>query len=437
MKTLAKMLAVVAASVVVCTLLLVLVYFLPTEAIRRHVNDSIDILLRDGVRNSWAAFSYTRPPRDLSGKNTFSNVLRSAKPYAILDGFTDSLMLNKAIYKSNQPLMDAMMIPSLEFKQESEFMNPVEDLKKSLDENMKSESFVSNYSRYWNGYLVYMKPLLMIMGVPGIRIINLILQMIMFSMIVSKISRMKGSSYSLAFALGVLVIDPISTVVCFQYSHVYYIMLFTFLAMLFRNNNLKENGGYCVLFTFSGILTSFFDMLTYPSTVLGMSTVLYLILNDEMSAGRKITDMIKLGFSWCFGYASMWSSKWFLSYLITGYDTISDALTAAGSRTAGGIYALTLSWQWLFVHLWPVFAVFCVLAAAVIIAVYICVRNGRTSWDKIVPLLLVSLYPFVWYAFMKQHSFIHYFFTHKNLAVTVFALSCVAIKCSVYKCWKD
>lgn len=432
MKTLAKMFAVLFASVIIGTLLIIVVYLLPVSAIQEHLRDSIDVLLKEGVRNSWAAFSYTRPLRDMSG-SSFSSVLKTARPYAISDGFTDGIMFSKAAYKSNNPLNDAMMIPSLGFKSDSEFSNPIETLAKSLDESMRDKAVISNYARYWHGYLVYLKPLLYVMGIPGVRVLNLILQIIMFTLIVAKISRMKGTAYSLAFAFGVLVIDPISTAICIQYSNVYYVMLFMFLVMLSRNDRLRENGGYCVLFMLGGILTAYLDLLTYPSTVLGMSTVLYLLLNNDMTLGRKIFDMFKLGFSWCFGYAGMWSGKWLISYLMTGYDTIADALKAASSRTGGGIYGLSLSWHWLFSHLWPVMVMLCVLLVLVSIAVYVSIRKGRTSAAEVVPMLLVALYPFVWYAVMKQHSFIHYFFTHKNLAVTAFALSCVAVKCSGYK----
>ncbi len=429
MKTLAKMSALLITSVIIGALLIVAVYMLPVSAVQEHLRASIDVLLKEGVRNSWAAFSYTRPPRNMSGTN-FSGVLKSARPYAISDGFTDAIMFSKAAYRSNNPVNDAMMIPSLGFKSDSEFGNPVESLAKSLDDSMRDKATISNYARYWHGYLVYLKPLLYVMGVPGVRVLNLILQMIIFTLITAKISRIKGTAYSLALALGVLVIDPVSTAICIQYSNVYYVMLFTLLIMLSRNDKLKENGGYCLLFMFSGILTAYLDLLTYPSTVLGMSTVLYLLLNDDMTLCRKILGMLKLGISWCAGYAGMWSGKWLISYLLTGYDTIGDALGSAGGRMSGGVYGLSLSWQWMFSHLWPVFAAVCAVMMLVVIAVYVSVRKGRTSAGEVVPLLLASLYPFAWYAVMKQHSFIHYFFTHKNLAVTVFALVCVAVKCS-------
>ena len=426
-----KMLALLLVSIAAGTLLLVSVYALPVDAIRENVKASINALLKEGVRNSWAAFTYTRPSRHMSDNLSFKSLIKTARPYAIADGFTDGIMLNNAIYKGTNPLHDAMNIPNLSFGAgEDELGDPVLNLSKALDGSTHGKSVVRNYSRYWHGYLVYLKPLLMLMSVSCIRVLNLVLQFMMFALIIAKMTAATGAAYSLAFTLAVLVIDPISTVLSLQYSDVYCLVLIMFIVMLSHNDKLRENGRYYLLFMFAGILTAYLDLLTYPSTVLGMSTVLYLLLNNDLTLGRKITDMIKLGLSWGLGYGGMWSSKWVLSWLITGNNTVLDALLSMVDRTSGGIYGLTLSWSWLFGHLGRVFILLGFIAAVIMIIVWLSVRKKRTSFGEVVPLLLASLYPFVWYATLKQHSFIHYFFTHKNLAVTVFALVCVFAKCA-------
>ena len=39
-----------------------------------------------------------------------------------------------------------------------------------------------------------------------------------------------------------------------------------------------------------------------------------------------------------------------------------------------------------------------------------------------IPYLLVMLYPFAWYFFTKNHSFIHNHFTYRELSISIFAL---------------
>ena len=47
----------------------------------------------------------------------------------------------------------------------------------------------------------------------------------------------------------------------------------------------------------------------------------------------------------------------------------------------------------------------------------------RFSRAVCVPLLFISLYPFVWYAVIRNHSMVHFWMTHRNLAVTFFCLT--------------
>ena len=48
----------------------------------------------------------------------------------------------------------------------------------------------------------------------------------------------------------------------------------------------------------------------------------------------------------------------------------------------------------------------------------------RLSASTLVPLVLCALYPVVWYAVLRNHSMIHAYMTHRDLAVTVMALGC-------------
>ena len=53
----------------------------------------------------------------------------------------------------------------------------------------------------------------------------------------------------------------------------------------------------------------------------------------------------------------------------------------------------------------------------------------RLSWRKAAPMLLLALYPFVWYMALRNHSMIHAYMTHRNLAVTVMAVCCAVSLC--------
>lgn len=442
MRTLIKMSLMLFLSVVLGAALMILVYMLPVESMKRNVRSSIAMLLKEGVRNSWAAFSYTRPPRHMDMTKDVASSMNTARPYAILDGFTDGIMLIKAIYNSgsmNLLIHDAMMNPSLNYKGGSEFQNTIETLSKILDSDTKEEANISNYPRYWHGYLIYLKPLLMLFGIPGIRVINFILQFMLLITVMIFMSEKLGKAYAIAFALAVLIIDPVSAAICLTYSDVYYILLLTMLIMLSKNDFLVRGNRYCFMFMFTGIFTAFFDFLTYPFASLGMPAVLYLLMNSEMKLSEKILNMIRHGLSWGFGYFGMWASKWFIAYGLTGYDVISNGMNAAFSRMGTDIKGMHITWQWIIAYISSrkefllCFLLICALFLILALAIYISVRKRNTSMSEIIPLCLAFFYPFVWYSVLKQHSIIHYFFTHKLLSVSIFALSCLIIKCSGYK----
>lgn len=443
MRTFIKMLLMLIVSAFLGTALMILVYMLPVDGMKRNVRSSIDMLMKEGVRNSWAAFSYKRPPRQMNAAKDVSQSMTTARPYSIIDGFTDGAMINTAIYNSGNVsslVYDAMMNPYLSYKSSSDFGNPIETLSKALDADISNEEAgISIYPRYWHGFLVYLKPLLTFFGIPGIRVINFILQFILMVTVMLRISDKLGRAYAIAFALSVLVIDPIASAVCLTYSNVYYVLLITMLVMLSMNDSLKQGNGYCFVFMFTGILTAFLDLLTYPFASLGMPAVLYLLMNSEIKLSEKFVNLVKQGLSWGFGYFGMWASKWYIAYMFTGYDVISDGMNAAFFRMGTNIKGMDITFRWILSYIismkgfLPFMLLLCAVIILLVIAMYISVRKGNTSVSDIIPLCFVSLYPFVWYAVLKQHSIIHYFFTYKVLCIFVFAWACTVIKCFGYK----
>lgn len=437
MRMFVKMSLMLIASAIIGSMLMILVYMLPVEGMKRNLRGSIDMLMKEGVRNSWAGFSYKRPPRHMND-NDVSDAMNTIRLYAIIDGQTDGTMLNMAVYRSGNAVHDAMMNPSLSYRSNSEFSNSIEVLSKVLNDNNHEESSISTYPRYWHGYLIYLKPILMLFGMPGIRVINLILQFILLIMVILKMSQKIGKAYACAFSLAVLVIDPVASVICLQYSDVYYITLLSMLVILSKNDSLRRTNRDYFLFMFTGIFTSFFDFLTYPFASLGMPAILYMLMNDDKLSG-KFLSMIKMSLSWGFGYFGMWASKWVIASLVTGHNVIINGINAALSRTGGYIRGLDVTWPHLFSYAssMRLFVPGVLILFAVIITscllIYISVRKGYTSASEIIPLCMTFLYPFVWYAVLKQHSINHYFFTYKLLSVSVFAVLCIIIKCLGYK----
>ena len=62
-----------------------------------------------------------------------------------------------------------------------------QSLRMAIDDN-NTGGEPQDYSRYWHGYLVYLKPLLTFLTVPAIRLLNFVIQFILLFMVILKIN---------------------------------------------------------------------------------------------------------------------------------------------------------------------------------------------------------------------------------------------------------
>lgn len=150
--------------IIVGFLLLVLAYSLPDEPIYQHVRESVSQLETEGIH-----------------PQVYEGFVESQ-----LDNFTDALMLNIAsdtTYSSN-----ALIAAAANCYHTYDGESVISWL--TVNEEESGEASVISYARYWHGYLVILRPLLIIFNYQEIRIINYIVQvlliMILFCTIVSK-----------------------------------------------------------------------------------------------------------------------------------------------------------------------------------------------------------------------------------------------------------
>ena len=139
-------------SVLLGTLLLMLVYLLPEGLLRARVVESSDIFYTEGV--------YPQLVQRYKGSQ--------------LDNETDAIMLLSAIDEDAERnvLERAMAVPHVYIAGEN---SGCRTLVANVWENQQ-ESGKSDYGRYWHGYLVWLKPLLVIFSYADIRYLNMFLQ---------------------------------------------------------------------------------------------------------------------------------------------------------------------------------------------------------------------------------------------------------------------
>ena len=393
-------------SILVGVLLMTAVYVLPVGRMHTKVDESRPLFENEGHGFYWC------PPDDATTR---------------LDGYTDCIMLQSAVYKgTGNPLKDAMLHARVEFSPEK--WNPSESLIRYV--YGEYEGPVLSYARYWGGYLLFLKPLLLFFTLPQIRAMDACFQMCLTLAVLLLAYRKGGLRLTVPMALMIAALNPITTAMSLQYTSMYLITLGGALVML-HLETWDKDWGYLV-FLFLGIATAFFDFLTYPAAAVGVCLTIQVLLGKQRGP-KALVGCIGSGAAWAFGYGGMWSGKWLAASLITGQNVLSDAMTQvqyrsnnqlAGSEGAGQVGLLQVILKNLSAYKTPAYIL---LALALVAAVlWLLLRKGygfRPEKGLALPMLLCFLVPFVWYALIQNHSAVHYWMTHRNLCAAILALS--------------
>lgn len=422
-KTAFNMLLVFLLSLVIGIIALFSTYQIPTESIKYHIQQSQSIYEKEGL---------------------YPHVLAINKKSFELDNFTDIIMLRNAVYpKDNNGMWNAMLIPKYSYEG-----NQIDILIKTI--NGTPNPTIEMYARYWHGYLVFLKPLLYITNVQNIRVINSFMQIILtiFTIILSW--KRLGKGYAISYLCMYGALNPIALSMSFQYSTMYYIMSISSIMLLYGWSYWREGYRYIYLFFLSGIATAYFDLLTYPMVSLGVPLIIFTCLQyyDGIvcSIKKMGIQLIALIVIWGIGYSAMYIGKWITAELITGYDVIDNAqkqlghrMSHVGSDNLSSAKQITLI-STIFINLRALLGNYFMIPVLITFIVSIGIgvwsytstikqhlySEYRSSYLKYLLLLgLISLLPFMWYIAFQNHSYIHNFFTYRELVIFIFGIGCL------------
>ena len=394
----------VPTAIFVATALMIFLYTLPTTKIKENISRSSSMY--DGSSysvNNWA----------------------NGKKYTGLSNFTDSIMLNTAVYRPKTSVIENAMISAHATYSEQE---DVTDLLRYVQE--EKGYITKEYTRYWHGYLLYIIPSLQFMDVGELKVIGMFLQFFLTMMLIHLLGK-KSSILMFLYGVIALFINPVTTVLTFQEADIYCIMIISMIIILQYNDKLK-NGWYFSFFMINGIIVSFFDFLTYPLVAFGVPLILVLLLDrfNEITIGIK--KIFAYGTGWVIGYGGMWSGKWAIGSILTGRNLFSDAVLSIRIRTHGQgefngemSYKNTIQTIWNSIDDLPMF-ILLILIIGFIVTCFISGRYrfslGTIELKRCLCFSVVGLFPFVWFFVVMNHSVIHPWMSYRELAITLWAI---------------
>ena len=420
-KLLIKVFLVGGGILLVGLLFLVGVYMLPVGRMKSHIAES------DGVFNYEGIY-----PQLMNG-------IKSSQ----LDNYTDALMYATAIHPgSDNALQDAMYNARYEYKDTSmtqslnDYANDV-----SVKESLRYEI---GYSRYWHGYLIILKPILLFLNVSEIRMLNMLMQIVLLILLCNIILKSYGASYTIPIMMMVFVLNPVTLPLSLQFSWVYYISLFGAIILL-KMKFPPTNDKYLILFMAIGMLTSYFDLLTYPLITLGLPLALFLLKCREAKPQKRIMLTLLESAFWIGGYTVMWAGKWIFAVSLGHINLFHDISRKISERTSMEVEGGEVLTLWMAVGK-PVSVILNKIYLLMILSFFIgCFiwsaykkqkeKSNRTQENNlkesllyILPYVFIACMPFVWFCILSNHTYEHYWFAYREMSVTVVATGIAALE---------
>lgn len=397
-------------------LLLVCVYALPVDTMRENVARGTEVYNNEGNFPELAA-GY-----------------KSTK----LDNDTDSTMLSNAIYPVTDIIKDALHVPMIGYKARQDRLTSLLD----YANHVKGDTYTTIYPRYWHGYLIILKPLLLLFDFSDIRIINMIFQFLLTSFCLILLTKKNYTNILPAFISLLIVWNPITVGLSFQNSTCFYITLLSILYIIYydkysRNKDITLPYFFLLL----GIITVYFDFLTYPLVTLGIPLIFLISIREN-----KLSDNIKGIFInsiyWGIGYLGMWLEKWLLATIILKenivYDAIKQIILRSSKELDGNDFSI---WDCILSQIsvllkWP-YLIFFVCLLFFLILYYFKKNHTPVNFKYLLknfivlltPYIILCIYPFIWFSIASNHCYANPKFTYRLLGISVFAGISGIIKC--------
>jgi hypothetical protein len=387
------------ALVILFLLLVTVSCLIPSSALKNNIGKTIPTLKSEGIYPS-VGISWRK---------------------ITLDNFTESLMINTAFsVESHDALKSALVNVRYDGKtNNSDQISNLEKLYKNKDIQPVG------YERYWHGYLFYLRPLLVIFPYSVIRIILSVALYgltILFSVLAWK---KLGKKTTIAFLLGLLVVDFFFIGKSMQFSDVFLVGLIASIYILL--NSQKKINLYLVFFV-TGAFTSFVDLLTAPLVSLGMILIVTYKLKKT-----SVKDLFLYSLIWSIGYIVLWASKWIIveglfthGAITTAFNEITDRTVHKPDPNFSHFNAVRLNVLQLQGYdkrnkiVWLISAI--LLFIPFIRYFTFPSKKIKELLSLFVPWIFIAAIPYGWYLMAANHSYLHVWYTYRDQFMTVVAV---------------
>lgn len=288
----------------------------------------------------------------------------------------------------------------------------------------------TEYSRYWHGTMIYLRPLLLLMDVRGIKIVNWLVIIGLVTLNGWLLVRKNRWEAFVFLLIGMVCVQAWYVPFCISYTSVFAIMLAASAAFVQCD---EKHGEYLpALSVMTGCIACFTDFLTAETVTITVPLLMVLAVREKEGRTGSFKDgfmfILKNGAAWGISYGLTYAVKWLLALAVTGKDSVGMALDAAEVRVNGdGVFTALLR---NISSLFPFRTVGDItgLYIAVLAVILICIgaaafRKAKKKNGFIGLLAVIAAVPYLRFAVLNAHSADHCFFTYRAQIAAVMALA--------------
>lgn len=408
----------------VCILLLFVTGLIPQSAIKESCEESAEYFMEHDLFDHMIAGQF--------------NTNR--------DNYADCILLNVMYHVSDEDTFRSLIRAS--------YYNPeLEEVNVSFYDSLREDQEPNvDYFRYWHGSMVLLRPLFVLTGIEGARLILGGVVLLQIAAAVMILWKLRARAAAVVYLIGNLLVQVWMCLFCVEYVTTFLVANGILLVELYlfskRKSEEQLRKRVVKLMSVSGVLACFVDFLTTETLTITIPLLFLMILLYESGALRSVKEEIRYlagcGVAWGLSYAGMFLLKWMLSVAVLGVQAFGEAMAAAGERISGTVYLgntnldpeagaferiIGLLYRnqgclfpfkeemsmgaamWLFIGV-------CFVCFSV---VYL-LRPAKCSLSIVGLCLLLGAVPYLRYLVLQNHSYIHYFFTYRAQLVTVTAI---------------
>ena len=435
------------ATIVICIALLFVTALIPQNALQKNMEKSSDYY------NNHQMFDHVTDYMFLSRQ----------------DNYADCILTNIIYHIDQNNLAESILSAS--------YYNPEDEGVQTSFAYAVGSKVEPNvdYSRYWHGSMVLLRPLFIIFDIAEVRMVLGILILIMTVWFEVLLFKNHYSVFGVCYGIGLILVSVWMCAFCVEYAMPFVVMsvelpvLFALLTRAYekedvqndkvkrdehklgnqkadehKSDNFKPEVILWAVLACAGIVTAFVDFLTTETITFTMAYVLYLIVKNRHSQMGTVKEeliyLVKSGIVWLVSYGLMIALKWVLALIVLGKDAFFNALSQAalrisGDATLGNVTGAEVvsDYERISGALWRNIGciypfkstmsygtamIFILLVGLVVFSIWYLFREKAKSCINKV-MVMVSLIPVLRFLVLNNHSYIHFFFTYRALLVSV------------------